>query len=122
MGLGEYEEDWLKEFDRKWDTKAEGRSSTDAMRFAYCTQAESISQGIGIDLTDTSDRVALEAKIIHFATQISRITVPRMTKSGWSIHVYLRSGRCCRTHFEDESSAGQAYYAFQELSFLFPMT
>lgn len=121
LGLDDSDRAWLKDFDRSWDTKAEGRSRVDTLENIPCLSEKQFLKYVAPE-TNPSDRVALESSLINLASKIARITVPRAMKSGWSIHLVMKCGRRSRARFDDEDSAAQAYYALKELSFWFPET
>jgi hypothetical protein len=140
-GLSDKEKDWLKEFDRKWDTKALGRSRTDA--FEYMGESELSSSTIqpkSHQMTprintisarspeygrfedshiEISCRVAMEGLLIKVAANIARFTVPRQNKSGWSIHIIMKDGKRIRARFPDLGAALQAHNVLEEYSLWF---
>lgn len=115
-GLGDAEQDWLRDFDREWDTKSRGRSRTDA--FDHLVNADTDRKTSPLP-KDASERTQLEADLLKTAADVARLTVPRATKSGWSIHLVMKCGKRVRAHFEDRASALQAYTAISELSLWF---
>jgi len=120
VGLGSTEQEWLKTFDREWDTKAQGRSQIDALE-SPITADYGIFKFLYVDPV-TSTRAELEADLLTLARQVARFTVPKPLKRGWTIHLIMRCGKRVRARFDDEAQAAQAYYALEELSFWFPRT
>lgn len=124
-GLGDAEREWLKDFDRQWDTKAEGRSRGDAFDHmkAADTHATPMRPKAGSTIPRLSDLPAvneddpsLEVKLLDVAGRISRFTIPKRSKNGWSIHLVLTSGKRVRAKFSDKDSALQAYLTLHEYS------
>jgi len=117
-GLSDSDKRFLKEFDRTWDTKALGRSRTDAFdRITQCG-LDHINVLNAEHITPT-EKIRLEAALLKLAAQIVRVTVPRQNKSGdWSLHMTLDSGNR-RVRFDHEHEASQAYYAIKELTLWF---
>lgn len=141
LGLGDSDKEWLRDFDRTWDTKSEGRSRTDAFEHmggdaapdavqpkADQTAPKLVKVSSGSHdysrfeetCTDVAGRAALEALLIRVAYRVTRFTVPKKTKVGWSIHLVMRCGKRVRAHFEDLGAAMQAYDALEEFSLWFP--
>lgn len=126
-GLTEAERDWVRQFDKQWDTKAEGRNREDALDFpggdiGHCAKTPSIPSHyvcIEAGAVEISSRSLLEAELIAFASQVDRFTVPKQKKSGWSIHMIMKCGKRVRAHFDDHFAAAQAHQAIEELSFWF---
>lgn len=123
-GLTQAQKTWLKAFDRKWDTKDEGRVRDDAydhMRdecspTAIRPKADRKRPQL-TDLPATKTRAStLEAEIAHLAYEVARFTVPKQTREGWSIHLVLKSGEKIRVPFTDKATAQQAYQTLQEAS------
>lgn len=119
-GLSQAEQSWLKDFDRSWDTKAQGRSHSDALD--SCRRIFDDILNFHSPAVSESERTVLEARLIKTASNVQRFTIPRSTKAGWSIHLIMKCGKRVRAHFPDQSSASQAYYALTELSFWFQGT
>lgn len=124
-GLGEAEREWLKNFDREWDTKACGRSRDDAFDHmkghetpgeAMCPKSyTTIPRLADLPAVDENDP-SLEVKLTQVVGRVSRFTIPRRTQSGWSIHLVLTCGKRVRAKFSDKASALQAYLTLQEFS------
>jgi hypothetical protein len=129
-GLGPVDRDWLSGFDREWDTKARGRSRTDA--FEHLTGPERsptvvcprtfliVPRLMDIPADQVEREDCLEVKLQEVAGRVARFTVPRLLKStyepGWSIHLELTCGKRVRVRFPDRSAAFQAYVTLQEFS------
>jgi hypothetical protein len=112
QGLKLTEWAWLRRFNRKWDTKASGRSRQDA--FDHLGQAPGeIPNRAAIELPPEPD-------IMLLVREIARFTVPRPTSQGWSIHLTLHSGEKIRAHFPNESDAVQAYETLREAFSIIP--
>lgn len=122
-GLSAAEEAWLRDFDRKWDTKEAGRSRTDALNAdALWLRAFFKDPTVlpAAPVSESVERIELEASLLRAASEIKRFTVPRQTKSGWSIHVVMKCGQRVRAHFDDLKTATQAYEAIEEFLLWFP--
>ena len=124
-GLGEAEREWLKGFDRQWDTKAYGRSRQDAFEhmsaddgsFSTIYPKSHFQVPKLSSLAATSpDEECLEVKLASVSGQVVRFTVPKELQSGWSIHLLLKCGKRVRARFQDYASALQAYGTLKELS------
>lgn len=127
-GLSQTAKEWLKLFDSKWDTKDEGRIrgdaydnlagdevSSTAIRPKSQRKRPQLADLQAPEPMDTIDPTTeLEIAIALIAHEIARFTVPKQTRSGWSIHLVLKSGEKVRVPFEDKASAQQAYQALQE--------
>lgn len=106
-GLGDQDAAFLREFDRTWEHKAQGRSQTDAME--YIVRSDGVEQRSATQ--DEPDPFSLDIQIISSAAQIARIAVPRPAKRGWFIPLVLICGKRTRANFPDYDSAAQAYLA-----------
>lgn len=130
-GLAETDRDWLRRFDRRWDTKAEGRTRHDVYDHlggepapceVICPRSDSYIPKINeiaaaggpdpFDLDDASE--TLELKFTDLADNVVRFTVPRKMHTGWSIHLVLTDGRKHRVRFPDKAAAFQAYAMLTE--------
>jgi hypothetical protein len=115
QGLGESDAAWLRNFDRRWEQKANGRSQTDAME--HSVQSEGIDQR-SVPAED-QDPLPIDALLLSLGAQISKIARPHPYRFGWRFYIFLRTGRKARAFFEDYESAAQAYLAACEFTHWF---
>lgn len=109
-GLGQAERTWLREFDRRWDTKKHGRSRTDALERQ--TVSDAPLAALGADEIDAP----VDVQLLDCIGKVTRFTVPKEMRHAWSIHLILNCGRRVRVKFDDHAAAFQAYLTLQELS------
>lgn len=114
-GLGDAEKDWLKDFDRDWDTKAQDRSRTDALDF----QSGDIPRSTASEARETALTIVIESQLLQAAREVARFSIPKKTKHGFSIRLVMRDGRRLRSHFPDLETALQAHEALLEYSLWF---
>lgn len=104
--LSAADREWLERFDRDWDTKAEGRSRTDAYeklrRLCVTDYAFEEIDTNGLSLADA-------------LSWISRFSQPRRRESRWGIYLHLADGRHIRVSFKDKETANQLHAVLLEL-------
>lgn len=110
LGLEGTDAAWLREFDRKWERKAHGRSRTDAMDHIVISDGVE-KKGAPQEACDT---FSLETLLITAGAQVRKITGPRPTPYGWEIRVLLGCGKRTWARFAEEAAAVQAYLAVCE--------
>ena len=113
-GLGNADLEWLRGFDKDWDTKAQGRSSQDALDRANYSRLDAMIPCFEVS-GPTEHAFALEVKLTEVAGRISRFTIPKRRQYGWVIFLILKGGKRCRSQFKDKYEALQAYLTLQEL-------
>jgi hypothetical protein len=112
-GMGHEATAWLRDFDRKWEQKSEGRSRTDAME--HIVQSDGVEKK-GALPHDPAECPPIELLLGVAGAQIRKVSGPRPTAYGWEIRLRLVCGRRTWARFEDESAAVQAYLAVCEFT------
>lgn len=121
-GLTKSAREWLRRFDRAWDSREEGRIRDDAFDHrrekagphAMRPKADLRRPRLEV-IADPAAEPGEPVRILEgdelklIVKEVSRFTVPRATSRGYSIHLVLRSGERVRAHFEDRAEAQQAY-------------
>lgn len=125
-GLNRLQREWLRRFNRVWDTKAHGRVWGDAFDYLQNRDSPTTRPTVApmdgpeeIDLTTPASRLWL------FASEVARFTVPqppRGKRGGgkWRIHLELKSGERVHVSFDDQESAMRAHEALKEAFAMLP--
>lgn len=117
-GLSNIHREWLRRFNRAWDTKAKGRSQQDA--FDHLQNRDSPTKRHAPPAEPEP-----AAELAAIASEVARFTFPqppRGTKGGgkWRIHLELKSGEHVHVAFDDQESAMQAYGVLREAFAMLP--
>lgn len=123
-GLTEKDSEFLKEFNKSWERKQNGRTTTDLFEQAIIHPLkENDSRSVfEIQGTDLKPWAAIETLMISLAGSIKSYTVPREVNSRWSIRITLKTGSQVWVRFDDLNSATQAFDAIREFCFWIPNT
>ena len=109
IGLSEAEQDWLAEFNRQWDTRANGRSQVDAINGATLEILPSLTPK-----TEPNQDITLEAKIASLHGLVRSFSIPRPTHYGYFIRITLVTGKNVRARFTSFDEALQAFETLEE--------
>lgn len=109
-GLSKSDRKWLKDFNRDWDTKAHGRSRTDAMDRVSGGPFQ-IAKVVVLQIDEE-----IEADITALIGEIKRFRTPTKIHNGWSINITLTDSRRVSARFKDEEDAIRAYQILKEVS------
>jgi hypothetical protein len=110
-GLAPSDWRWLHRFNRRWDTKKEGRARGDAL---------DLLRRVLIEISRPEANPTSEPNLKLLADEVARFTAPKAIYRGWGIHLTLKSGEKVLVRFKTRDEAEQAASLLHEALSILP--